>query len=265
MSSIQLVVFDIAGTTVRDNGQVAEAFISAFRDFGLEIPTAEVKKVMGFRKIDAIALLLEKFGPMSATPDAGEPPFPATEPPAIEPPAIESGEPEAGEPALDQREILIDRIHTRFIDKMIDFYRNDEDLAPLPHAEEVFASLHRKGIRIALNTGFTRSITDTILHRLRWDNRHPYIDKVICSDEVPNGRPYPDMIRTLMADLGIESADKVLKIGDTEVDVEEGRNANCHTVVSVTTGAYNRQQLEGYQPDFIIDDLRELLPIIEKA
>jgi hypothetical protein len=38
MSSIQLVVFDIAGTTVRDNGSVADAFISAFRDFGFEMP-----------------------------------------------------------------------------------------------------------------------------------------------------------------------------------------------------------------------------------
>ena len=36
-------------------------------------------------------------------------------------------------------------------------------------------------------------------------------------------------------------------------------------VVSVTTGAYTREQLEPYHPDFIIDDLRELLPIIEKA
>jgi phosphonatase-like hydrolase len=230
MSSIQLVVFDIAGTTVRDNGHVADAFISAFRDFGFEMPYAEVQKVMGFRKIDAIAMLLGKFAPENK-----------------------------------DDEILIDRIHTRFIDTMIDFYHNDEDLGPFPHAEEVFAALHRKGIRIALNTGFTRSITDTVLHRLRWDNRHPYIDKVICSDEVNHGRPSPDMIEALMAELGIASPDRVLKVGDTEVDIEEGRNATCGIVVSVTTGAYTREQLEAFRPDYIIDDLRELLPIIEKA
>ena len=63
MSSIQLVVFDIAGTTVRDNGSVAEAFITAFRDFGFTMPKAEVKKVMGFRKMDAIAMLLGKIRP----------------------------------------------------------------------------------------------------------------------------------------------------------------------------------------------------------
>ena len=230
MSAIQLVVFDIAGTTVRDNGNVAQAFIAAFREFGFTMPPAEVKKVMGFRKIDAIALLLEKFAP-----------------------------------AHKGNELLIDRIHTRFIDTMIAYYRDDSELAPMPHAEELFASLRERGIRVALNTGFTRSITDTILHRLRWDDRSELIDKTICSDEVAHGRPHPDMIKSLIGDLDIASANCVLKIGDTEVDVKEGRNAACGTVVSVTTGAYTREQLKAYHPDFIIDDLNELLPIIEMA
>ena len=230
MSSIELVVFDIAGTTVRDNGSVADAFIAAFHEFGFEMPEEEVKKVMGFRKIDAIALLLEKFAP-----------------------------------AKKDDEELIDRIHTRFIDTMIAFYRDDQDLGPFPFAEELFATLHSLGIKVALNTGFTRSITDTILHRLRWDDRTTLIDQTICSDEVPYGRPHPDMIKKLIHDLDISSPSKVLKVGDTEVDVEEGRNAGCGIVVSVTTGAYTREQLEAYAPDFIIDDLSELLSIIEKA
>jgi len=230
MSSIQLVVFDIAGTTVRDNGSVAEAFIAAFRDFGLNVSYEEVKKVMGFRKIEAVSLLIEKFYPEHKGDD-----------------------------------VFIHRIHTRFIDKMIAFYRNAEQLAPFPNAEQVFSALKEQGIKIALNTGFTRSITDTILHRLRWDDRNAYIDRVICSDEVIHGRPYPDMIEVLIDDLGISSPAQVLKVGDTEVDVEEGRNAACGKVVSVTTGAYTREQLESYHPDHIIDDLAELLSIIEKA
>ena len=231
MSAIKLVVFDIAGTTVSDKGNnVAHSFISAFRDFGFGIPLEEVKKVMGFRKIDAIAILLDKFAP-----------------------------------AHKGDEMLIDRIHTRFIDTMIAFYKDDEELSPLPHAQGLFASLQKKGIKVALNTGFTRSITDAILHRLRWDNRNKDIDRVICSDEVPQGRPSPDMIHTLISELGIASPAEVLKVGDTEVDVEEGRNAGCGIVVSVTTGAYTRQQLEEYHPDYIIDDLQQLLPIIEKV
>jgi phosphonatase-like hydrolase len=230
MSSIQLVVFDIAGTTVSDNGSVADSFITAFRDYGITMPGAEVKKVMGFRKMDAIALLLEKFAP---------------------------------EYKNDSE--LTDRIHTHFIDKMIEFYMGDQTLSPLPHAEAVFYALKQQGIKIALNTGFTRSITDTILHRLRWDDRSPLIDQVICSDEVALGRPHPDMIKVLMQDLDIVSPEQVVKVGDTEVDVEEGRNAGCGIVVSVTTGSYTREQLLPYRPDFIIDDLQELLPIVEQA
>jgi phosphonatase-like hydrolase len=233
MSKIQLVVFDIAGTTVSDNGQVADSFIAAFRAFDVELPADEVKKVMGFRKIDAVRQLLDKFSP-----------------------AV---------PAGADREALIAGIHDHFIKGMISFYQQDPALRPLPHTEELFSHLHHKGIKIALNTGFTRAITNAILQRLHWDNGAGLVDGVICSDEVPKGRPSPDMINHLMTSLNIPSAANVLKVGDTEVDVEEGRNAGCGVVVSVTTGAYTRTQLQGYHPDHIIDSLEELIPIIEKA
>lgn len=233
MNNIQLAVFDIAGTTVADNGQVADAFIEAFRTTGVELPIEEVKKVMGFRKIDAVRLLLDKFSPNS--------------------------------PSGEERESLITEIHDRFIHGMIAFYRQDPDLKPLPYAEKLFSRLREKGVKIALNTGFTRAITDAILQRLHWDNGAGGIDRVICSDEVPRGRPSPDMINRLMSDLGVASADSVLKVGDTEVDVQEGRNAGCGLVVSVTTGAYTRAQLQQYQPDHIIDSLEELMPIIDNA
>jgi len=234
MSTIQLVVFDMAGTTVRDRGNVADSFITAFQEFGFDMPREEVTKVMGFRKMDAIRLLLDKFYPGS------------TDSPLV-------------------TKELIATIHERFIDNMISFYENDEQLEPLPHAEEIFSSLKEKGIKIALNTGFTRAVADALLHRLHWDNGFNRIDKVICSDEVAYGRPSPDMIKTLMAALGISSSAQVLKVGDTEVDIEEGRNAGCGIVVGITTGAYTREQLKEAHPDHIIDGLQELIPIIEKS
>lgn len=234
MSAIQLIVFDIAGTTVLDKGNVADSFMAAFRESGFEIPHEEVKKVMGFRKIDAIRILLEKFsGGKTGT-------------------------------ATKEGQELIEKIHSSFIGKMVAFYQTDKDLQPLPHVEEIFSKLKEKGVKVALNTGFTRIITNVILERLHWNNGFAGIDRVICSDEVPQGRPAPFMIETLIADLHIPSAANVLKVGDTEVDVEEGRNAGCGIVVSVTTGAYTRSQLEQYSPDYIIDDIRDLLPIIEK-
>lgn len=228
MPSIKLVVFDMAGTTVRDRGDVATAFIQALTEHGVPEPaTTDVNDVMGFRKIDAIRILLEKYG----------------------------------KPGSAAEQQLIDDIHSRFTELMIGFYENDENLQPLPYAEDLFKELHNKGVKVALNTGFTRPITETILQRLNWNNS-PLIDMVISSDEVPEGRPEPYMIRSIMQQLGINNSSDVVKIGDTEVDVQEGRNAQCGLVVSITTGASTREQLQQFHPDHIIDSLEELPSLI---
>ena len=88
------------------------------------------------------------------------------------------------------------------------------------------------------------------------------IDYVISSDEVPEGRPHPYMIQSIMSALGVADVASVAKVGDTEVDIEEARNAGCGAVISVTTGAYTREQLANFKPDHIIDSLHELPAII---
>lgn len=226
--SVQLVVFDMAGTTVRDKGSVADAFMEAAGQYGVQVPREEVNKVMGFRKKEAIRILLDKF--------------------YLEP--------------VEDLDGLIENIHDTFTRSMVSFYEQDQDLAPLPHAEKTFAWLKERGIKIALNTGFTRPITNAILHRLQWDNKE-VIDMVISSDEVPEGRPHPYMIEAIMKQLQVTDPGQVVKVGDTEVDVAEGRNAGCGLVVSVTTGAYTRNELEQYSPDNIIDSLAELPPLIQ--
>ncbi len=219
----ELVVFDIAGTTVFDNGNVNAAFRSAFSKAGVTVDPADVDKVMGYRKIEAIKIIMEQYAPDAI----------------------------AGNPGL------LDHIHNVFVRDMVQFYENDKALQPLPHVLEVFEWLQQQQIKVVLDTGFTREITTTILRRLGWDTTN-LIQAVSCSDEVPEGRPYPYMIQSLMAQTGVTDVKKVVKVGDTEVDIQEGRNAGCGLVVAITTGAYTREQLEPYQPDHIIDSLREL-------
>jgi phosphonatase-like hydrolase len=227
MLPVQLVVFDIAGTTVADKGNVKESFISAFGRVGYSLPADEVDKMMGYRKKDAIQSLLEKFYPEQS-----------------------------------YNHTLIEEIHFLFNSEMIHFYENDEDLQPLPHAEILFQRLKNKGIKVALNTGFTQVITNTILQKLNWHN-NPLIDYVISSDEVTEGRPYPYMIIKIQNELSVADGEQVVKVGDTEVDILEGRNAGCGMVIGVTTGAYTREQLSTYQPDYIIDSLEEMPALLK--
>ena len=228
MDTIKLVIFDMAGTTVRDEGNVEEAFMQACKEHGIDMPQDEIYSVMGFRKKDAIRILLDKV-PVAVGSDTEE---------------------------------LIEQVHDTFNRKMIAFYEQDETLQPLPYAEKTFGWLKNRGVKVALNTGFTRAITDTILKRLHWD-KNSSIDYVIASDEVPEGRPHPYMVQAIMQELKISDAGNVVKIGDTEVDIKEGRNAGCGLVIGITTGAYTNDQLQQFNPDKIIDSLADLPSLIQ--
>ena len=224
----ELVVFDMAGTTVEDNGNVNKAFRDAFATEGISVNKNEVNKLMGYRKIEAIAMIVQQYAShLNGRTDA-----------------------------------IITRIHERFTEDMVSLYANDGSLKPLPYAEETFQLLKQKNIKVALNTGFTRVITRAILERLGWEHIH-IIDRVICSDEVPQGRPHAYMIHNIMLQLGLTDVSKVVKVGDTEVDILEGQNAGCGMVIAVTTGACTREQLALYKPDFIINSLQELPALIQ--
>ncbi len=224
---IALVVFDIAGTTVRDNNEVGAAFQATLEHFGYRIPFEQINPYMGYEKREAIRKILETQ--------------------------------EGGESLADEAHIAA--IHQDFVERMVDYYIASTELEPLPFAEETFVKLHEAGIKVAINTGFSRNIADVVVKKLGWLERG-LIDDMIASDEVPQGRPFADMIHTLMSRAGIADAGAVAKVGDTEVDINEGRNAGCRYTIGVTTGAYSRIELEPYHPSHIIDSLEELLPII---
>lgn len=220
MNSFKLAVFDIAGTTVRDNDFVAHSFIDAFKTFNIEVTLSEINPLMGLKKTEAITLVLK-------------------------------------DKKADLSEQLVSAIHDEFIDRMVTFYSTTEHLESLPFVEEIFTFLHQNGILVALNSGFPKVIVEVIINRMGWAT-NKIVDFSIASDQVLRGRPYPDMIHELMEMSGVSDSTQIIKVGDTMVDIQEGRMANCGLVVGVTTGAYSRTELHSYSPDCIIDSLKEL-------
>ena len=224
--SIKLVVFDMAGTTVSDENYVALSFQQAMKKHGYHVELKDVNPLMGYEKPLAIQMILDKY-------------------------------------ETDIQKINTDsiaRIHTDFVNIMLEFYTNSNEIRPLPNVESTFGQLRAMGIKIGLDTGFSRNIAELIISRLNWETQ---IDIMVASDDVKNGRPYPDMIHKMQADLNLLTTDEVVKIGDTEVDVNEGINAGCKYVVGITTGAFTREELEPHHPTHIIDDISELIAIIK--
>lgn len=223
--AIQLAVFDMAGTTVVDNNNVATAFQKAFSLNSLKIEREMAVPLMGYYKPLAIRMLLEKTG-------------------------------------HSFEEELVEKIHSDFEYEMIKFYENDKSVEPMPGAEDIFTWLKGKNILVALNTGFSAVIADTIISRFQWEEKG-LIDEFIGSDEVENGRPSPFMIQELMKRCKVTDSSRVVKIGDTEVDVEEGNNAGCCYVVAITTGACPEANLIKMNPTHIIHHLSQLRGIFQ--
>ncbi len=223
--TIQLVVFDMAGTTVEDPGAVNGCIREALSAAGLTLDPEAVNRVMGLPKPEAIRWLV-KESPRAAS--------------------------------LNDR---IDEIHADFVARMLAFYRNRPEVREVPGASQVFRALKRAGIKVGLDTGFSRDIAQAILDRLGWV-RDGLIDASVTSDEVPRGRPHPDMIQRLMGQLGVTDAGSVAKVGDAPADLEEGTNAGCRAVIGVTWGTHTREELERFPHTHLIDRIEDVLAIV---
>jgi len=221
---VKLVVFDMAGTTVTDKNFVAAAFQNAFKKQDIVISSDEINPLMGYEKKLAIQMMLEKH-----------------------------------EIGFDDE--MIDEIYNDFIEEMVDFYEYSPEVKPAPGAEELFHQLKESSITVALNTGFPKNIADVIVHRFQWSEKG-LIDDYIASDEVKQGRPYPFMIEQLMYRAGIDDPLLVAKVGDTAVDVEEGKNVGGSYNIAITTGAYKTAELENSRPTHIVNSLMEIPSII---
>ncbi|MGO4878658.1 HAD-IA family hydrolase [Pedobacter psychrotolerans] len=225
--SIKLVVFDMAGTTVKDENKVTQTFKSALHQYGYDVPDHIINPLMGYKKIVAITKMLHLY--------------------------------EADASKITS--VLIDQIHETFVRLMIEYYQQADFLEALPNAASTLLALKKAGIQVGINTGFSRDIAEVIIKRLEWREKDIF-DYLVCSDEVAEGRPNPGMINRLRQLAGIAEADEVAKVGDTEVDIREGQNAGCKYVIAVTTGAFTRAELDPYHPTHIIDNIADVLGIV---
>jgi len=231
---IRLVMFDMAGTTVRDNDEVFFCFAEACKQEGLPTDRTRLNALMGVSKLEVFQILWQEA--LGAE---------------IPPQTIETHA----------------RQSFNVFRKILEDYYRANPVIPTEGALEVFGWLHQKGIKVALNTGFYRQVTDIILHKLGWlAGLNPQyvggvgtvIDFSIASDEVPLGRPAPFMIQKAMSVFGITDPKQVIKVGDTPVDLAEGRNAGCAASIGVTNGTHSRAELEVLEQDGLIGSLLEL-------
>ncbi|MBM3297389.1 MAG: phosphonoacetaldehyde hydrolase [Candidatus Aminicenantes bacterium] len=195
---IAAVVFDWAGTTV-DFGSLLplRSLQAAFARFGLDVPLETVRRPMGAAKDVHIRSVLGD-APVSRQwlRRYGR--------------AWHEG---------DVRAVL-DVLETEV--------RRAAACDPVPGLDLVLAPLRRCGVRIGSTTGYTRRIMEALMPAAEKKGYAP--DCVVCSDEVRAGRPAPWMMFRNAEILGISRMARVVKAGDTPVDMAEGVNAGAWSV-----------------------------------
>src|SRR5438309_2061055 len=122
MNELKLVIFDMAGTTVLDSGEVPAAFSAALAQQGIKVTAEELKAIRGASKRQAVLDLT--------------PPGP-------------------------DRQVRAEAAYVAFKQELSRQY--SQGVRAVPGAVETFAWLRQRGVKIALNTGFDREITEMLL------------------------------------------------------------------------------------------------------
>jgi phosphonatase-like hydrolase len=225
---IELVVFDLAGTTVHDNKDVPRVLQNALARADVKISLEDASHVMGIPKPIAIrSLLTENY---------------------------------KGDRIIDSE--WIEEIHRNFILEMVRFYKNDSSVREKDGTSETFLKLKSRGIKVAVDTGFDRETTEPLLKRMGW-GKNDLIDCSVTSDEVPRGRPFPDMIFKAMGLTRVSEVQHVAKVGDTASDMQQGMAAGCRWVIGITSGAYTKEELTKEKHTHLVNSILEILPILD--
>lgn len=253
---IRMVVFDWAGTTVDyASSAPAEVFDRIFSAEGVHFTRAEINQPMGMEKKAHIRALLST---------------------------------ESGTAQWKQAKSAcwtdddIERLYSAFETEL--FRVVAEYSTPIDGVVETVARLRDMGLKIGSTTGYTSQMMEQVLPRAA--SLGYRADCVVTPDVTGAARPTPFMLFECMRQLGVYPPQAVVKVGDTVVDIQEGKNAGAWSI-GILTGSnllglsqeeYNAMpvgQLEQRKQqtaacyreagaDFVIDSIRDLPQAIEQ-
>ncbi|MEY9944114.1 phosphonatase-like hydrolase [Kitasatospora sp. GAS1066B] len=215
---ITLVVLDMAGTTVADDGLVEQAFQAAAGELGVVAGSeqhqemlAHVRATMGESKISVFRHL---FG---------------------------------DEEKAQRANAAFERAYHDLVDA--------GHCAALPGAAEAIAELRAQGRTVVLTTGFSRATQDQILAALGWQE---IADLTLCPADAGRGRPYPDLALTALLRTETDSVRQIAVVGDTGYDMLTGTRAGASVVAGVLTGAHGAERLTADGATHVLGSIAEL-------
>jgi phosphonatase-like hydrolase len=199
----ELLVSDLAGTVMRDEGSTLRAYRTTLSELAIPFTEADLTARRGASKAAVLRELAARQYPES-------------------------------EVAAIARKAL-----ARF-DVAVRADLETCDVREIEGAGAAYRRLKQAGIKIAITSGHERGVLDLLVRRLGWED---LFDCVTGGDEVPLGRPAPFLIYRAMMALGVGDVGRVAVVGDTALDLRAGTNARAGWVIGVLGGAHPLETL----------------------
>jgi pyrophosphatase PpaX len=149
------------------------------------------------------------------------------------------------------------------VQHMIDTYReyniamHDQLVTLFPHVAEVLSTLHAEGVRMAVVTSKMRHTAQMGLDRFLLT---PLFEAIVTVEDTEKHKPDPEPLLLAMEKLGAHR-EKTIMVGDSPYDLLGARAAGV-AGCGVAWSLRGRDALAEFKPDYIIDDMRELLTIV---
>ena len=203
---LEACIFDWAGT-VLDFGCVAPAaaFVEVFERHQVPITVEEARGPMGAHKRVHIQQITEMTGVRQRWHDAH------------------------GRAPTDDD---VETMYQEFIPLQLDCLADYSTL--IPGTLDAVKALRERDMKIGTTTGYISEMTAINLVEAKKQGFEP--DSTVCSNEVPKGRPYPDMCLQNAINLEVSCVQACVKVDDTVTGIEEGLNAGMWTVALTVSG-----------------------------
>lgn len=219
---LEMAAFDVAGTTVDDQGLVLKAFSIAFERTQPNQWSTNGEKwrqyaveTMGQSKIEVFTELL------------------------------------GNKEAAYQANVAFEEAYINEI--------AEQGVHPISGTVELFEKVRERGIPIVLTTGFSRSTLNVLLTELSWFD---LIDISVTPDEAGRGRPHPDMLKYAAEKLNSPSPYYSLVVGDTASDMKAGIAFGSNNVVGVLSGAHRENLLIEGGATSVVNSVADLISLL---
>lgn len=225
---IDLVVFDLMGTVVRDMGAMENALKQVLTHYSIPFTDADHRAMRGAGKQAAFQAIIERTigasrGAVWAQGKAEE-------------------------------------MYVTFKEMLKEGYAKGS-VEEVTGAEASMRWLCENGVKVAATSAVDTDLTEPMLEKLGW--AVGVFDCKVATQEVPAGRPAPYMIFTAMMRTGVASVRRVAAVGDTPVDLQAGTNAGAGWVIGVLSGASKLETLGTTAHTHLLNSVADLPKLFE--